>query len=113
MTLNNPKLTLTFLGGDVEPSTLEVGSSYILKESVSSTFQLFSSLKSSSRQMSLSLRRKTPAIESIIRTEGDILAVLTDGSSTIFTGYLSTNYSWTLGEYGEEALSITIDDCHS
>ena len=113
MTLNNPKLTLTFLGEDVEPSTLEVDSSCILKESVSSTFQLFSSLKSSSRQMSLSLRRKTPAIEFIIRTEGDILAVLTDGSSTIFTGYLSTNYSWTLGEYGEEALSITIEDVGS
>ena len=57
MTLTNPELTFTFLGGDVEPSTLEVVSSCILKESVSSTFQLFSSLKSSSHQMSLSLRR--------------------------------------------------------
>ena len=72
MTLINPKFTLTFLGGDVEPSTLEVDSSCILKESVSSTFQLFSSLKSSSRQMSLSLKRKTPAIESIMKTGDDI-----------------------------------------
>lgn len=113
MTLNNPKLTLTFLGGDVSHSSIEVDSSCIIKESVSSTFQLFSSLKSSSRQMSLALKRRTPAIESIIKTEGDISAVLKDGSNTIFTGYLSTNYSWTLGEYGEEALSITIEDCGS
>ncbi len=110
MTLNNPKLTLTFLGGGTSSSSMEVDSSFILKESISSTFQLFSSLKSSSRQMSLALKRKTPAIESIIKTEGDIKAVLTDGSNTLFTGYLSTNYSWTLGEYGEEALSVTIED---
>ncbi len=113
MKLSNPKLSLTFLGGDTSSSSLEVTSQYILKESVSSTFQLFSSLKSSSRQMSLSLKRKTPAIESIIKTEGDIKAVFTDGNETVFTGYLSTNYSWTLGEYGEEALSITIEDVGS
>lgn len=113
MKLNNPKLSLTFLGGDTSSSSLEVTSQYILKEGVSSTFQLFSSLKSSSRQMSLSLKRKTPAIESIIKTEGDIKAVLTNGDKTVFTGYLSTNFSWTLGEYGEEALSITIEDVGS
>lgn len=113
MKLNNPKLSLTFLGGDTTSSSLEVTSQYILKESVSSTFQLFSSLKSSSRQMSLSLKRKTPAIESIIKTEGDIKAVLTDGDKTVFTGYLSTNFSWTVGENGEEALSITIEDVGS
>ena len=113
MKLNNPKLSLTFLGGDTSSSSLEVTSQYILKEGVSSTFQLFSSLKSSSRQISLSLKRKTPAIESIIKTEGDIKAVLTDGDKTIFTGFLSTNFSWTLGEYGEEALSITIEDVGS
>lgn len=113
MKLNNPKLSLTFLGGDTSSSSLEVTNQYILKEGVSSTFQLFSSLKSSSRQMSLSLKRKTPAIESIIKTEGDVKAVLSDGDKTVFTGYLSTNFSWTLGEYGEEALSITIEDVGS
>ena len=69
MKLNNPKLSLTFLGGDTSSSSLEVTSQYILKESVSSTFQLFSSLKSSSRQISLSLKRKTQA-ESILSQLG-------------------------------------------
>lgn len=110
MTITNPKLTLTFLGEDVSVSTLEVTACDIEKGSITSTFQLFSSLKSSSRQYKLTLKRKSKAVESIIRTEGDIKAVLSDDNGTLFTGYLSTNYSWTLSDSGEQDLSITIED---
>lgn len=110
MTINNPKLTLTFLGEDVSASTLEVTGDDIEKGSITSTFQLFSSLKSSSRQYKLTLKRKSKAVESIIRTEGDIKAVLSDDNGTLFSGYLSTNYSWTLSDSGEQDLSITIED---
>ena len=108
--MTNPKLILTFMGGDVAVSTQEVTSDYILKESISETFQLFSALKSSSRQMSLSLKRNTPAIEYIIATESDIKAELYDGSTAVFTGYLSTNYSWSVNHAGESNLSLTIED---
>lgn len=108
--MTNPKLILTFMGGDVAVSIQEITSEYILKESISETFQLFSALKSSSRQMSLSLKRNTPAIEHIIATESDIKAELYDGSTAVFTGYLSTNYSWSVNHAGESNLSLTIED---
>ncbi len=61
MTINNPKLTLTFLGEDVSVSTITVTGDDIEKGSITSTFQLFSSLKSSSRQYKLTLKRKSKA----------------------------------------------------
>ncbi len=102
--------TLTFLGGDVSLSSLTVTADDIVKGSITSTFQLFSALKSSSRQYKLTLKRKSKAVESIIRTEGDVKAVLMDDGNTLFSGYLSTNYSWTLSDSGEQDLSITIED---
>ncbi len=110
MTISNPTLTLTFLGGDVSVSTITVTNDDIVKGSITHTFQLFSSLKSSSRQYKLTLKRKSKAVESIIRTEGDIKAVLKDEGDILFSGYLSANYSWTLSDSGEQNLSITIED---
>lgn len=67
-------------------------------------------LKSSSNQATLQLSKNCPSIEDIIESESNVLAVLVDGSSTLFTGYLSTNWSWSVGANGEQNLNITIED---
>ena len=111
--IHNPQLTLTFLGGDLETghATVQaIGEEHIVRRSVTFHQQLLSGLKSASNQVDLSLDRSCPAIEDIIATEGDVKAVLADSTGTLFTGYLSTSYSWTLTDSGTQALAVTIED---
>lgn len=111
--IQNPSLTLTFLGGDLEGShaaVQAVGRGHIARRSITFHQQLLSGLKSSSNQVDLLLDRDCPAIEDIIATEGDVKAVLKDGTATLFTGYLSTSYSWTVSHAGKQALAVTLED---
>lgn len=111
--LQNPTLTLSFLSDDLEAghSALQaVTGSSIIRDSVTFRSQLLNGLKPSSNQVTLRLARSCASIEDIIATEGDVKAVLTDASTTLFTGYLSTNHSWAVTEAGEQALDITIED---
>jgi hypothetical protein len=111
--IQHPSLTLTFLGGDLEAGhslVQTIGEQHIARRTIIFHQQLLSGLKSASNQVDLALHRSCPAIEDIIATEGDVKAVLADGSETLFTGYLSTSYSWTLTDSGTQALAITIED---
>lgn len=113
MRLTDPILELTFLGADLEPGhdTFQiVRYDKIINRSVKPVSQLLSGLKSSSNQIKLNLSRSCPATEDIIATSGDVKAVLKDGESTLFTGYLSTNYSWNVTKNGEQILQITLED---
>jgi len=112
-TINKPSLRLTFLGGDLETGHLGVQTvtdEHIIRRSVTFHYQLLSGLKSASNQVSMLLDKDCPSIEDIIATEGDIKAVLKDGTETLFTGYLSTNFSWAVTESGKQALEITLED---
>ena len=112
-TIHNPNLTLTFLGGDLEAGhslVQTIGKEYIARRSVTFHQQLLSGLRSASNQVDLLLDKACPAIEDIIATEGDVKAVLADGTETLFTGYLSTSYNWMLTHSGKQALAITIED---
>jgi hypothetical protein len=111
--IHNPSLTLTFLGGDLEAghsSVQTIGEQHIARRAITFHQQLLSGLKSSSNQVDLLLERTCPTIEDIIATEGDVKAVLADGTVTLFTGYLSTSYNWMLTDSGKQALAITIED---
>jgi hypothetical protein len=111
--LRNPKLTLSFLGGDLETGHLPVQTiteEYIVRRSATFHQQLLSGLKSASNQVDFLLEKSCPSIEDIISTEGDIKAVLSDGSGILFTGYLSTSYSWTVTHAGRQALALTLED---
>jgi hypothetical protein len=111
--IQNPSLTFTFLGGDLEtghPTVQTIGEQHIARRSITFHQQLLSGLKSASNQVDLLLARACPAIEDIIATEGDVKAVLADGTETLFTGYLSTSYNWILTHSGKQALAITIED---
>ncbi len=111
--LHNPNLTLTFLGGDLpdgHPSVRTITQEHIVRHSVTFHQQLLSGLKSASNQVDLLLDRSCEAIEDIIATEGDVKAVLRDAGATLFTGYLSTGYSWTVTHAGAQALALTVED---
>lgn len=112
MKYTNPSLILTFLGNDLEPghnTEQTIGKEYLILGSFNVKKQLISGLKSSSDQISLQLDRSCPSIEDINATDGDIEAVLKDGETTIFTGFVGTNLSWSVTDYGEEALNITLE----
>lgn len=110
--LTNPTLELTFLGNDLEQGHAvqqTVSSAMIVRYSVNFTQKLINNLKSSSNQVTLQLHRNCASTEDIISTEGDIKAVLKDDGTPVFTGYLSTNFSWSVTANGEQALSITLE----
>jgi len=111
--LNNPILYLTFLENDIQINHEQnqvINSPHIVYHSISFKYQLLNNLKSSSNQISLQLYKTCPSIEDIIVTNGDVKAILKDGEKTIFTGYLSTNYSWGVTQSGKSALNLTIED---
>lgn len=111
MKLTDPKLTLTFLGNDLEPGheTTQVLTYTDIVKDVKLKSTRLSGLKSSSDVVSLLIRRRCSTTEDIISTDGNIKAVLTDGETVVFTGYISTNFKWLVTDHGEEALSITIE----
>lgn len=83
---------------------------FIVNHSVVVRYQLLNGLKSSSNQATLQVMRNCPSIEDIIATEGDVRAVLSDDSGTLFTGYLSTNWTWSVSSSGEKSMNLTIED---
>lgn len=111
--ISNPSLILTFTAADLEAgheSVQTVTGDDLLTRSISIEHRLLDGLKPSSDKAQLSISKGAAVTEDIIRTEGDIHAVLMDGSATLFTGYVSTNFSWSVTDYGEETLSITLED---
>ena len=111
--IKDPSLILTFTANDLESgheSVQTVTGEDLLTRSISIEHRLLDGLKPSSDKAEISIRKGAPVTEDIIRTEGDIHAVLMDGTETLFTGYVSTNFSWSVTDYGEETLSITLED---
>ena len=111
--IKDPSLILTFTANDLEAgheSVQTITGEDLLTRSISIEHRLLDGLKPSSDKAEISIRKGAPVTEDIIRTEGDIHAVLMDGTETLFTGYVSTNFSWSVTDYGEETLSITIED---
>ena len=112
MTFTDPKLTLTFTANDlpVGHNTTQVltdedlvRGSFVFKSS------RLSGLKSSSDTIDLQIKKGCSSVEDIIATEGNILAVLSDDDVTLFTGYISTSYSWGVTDHGEQALNVTLE----
>lgn len=113
MRLNFPSLTLQFLGTDLPTGhggTQTISECYIVKGSITKKPQLLNGLRPSGSICNITVSRDCLSTEDIIATDGDIKAVLSDGGNIIYTGYLSTKYSWTVGNHGEEALSLTLED---
>ncbi len=113
MKLINPILKLKFLSDDLpngHPNSQIIDKSGIVARSISISYQLMSNLKSSSNQAKITILGFLSVVQDIITTEGDIEAVLCDGDDIVFTGFLSTSYSWAITDYGESALSLTLED---
>ena len=108
---NNPILELTFVGADIEGAETQIiDSQAIVKGSISVNKRLLSDLKSASDTVSLALMYGLTTIEDIIKTESDIKAVLKEGDDVLFTGYVSTNFDWSVNSYGEDEFEITLED---
>lgn len=116
MNLTSPKLTLTFLGNDLpagRSASQVVDDSYIIKSSITRDTVLLNGLKSASNQIRMAISKDCSSVADIVATDGDIKAVLTDGLTTLFTGYISTSFAWKVTQNGEQALQITLEDVTS
>lgn len=112
MKLTEPSLVLTFLGNDLEPghsTTQTINYSWLVNRSAELSRQLLNGLKSSSDQIKITLFRKCPSVEDIIATEGNIKVEVYDDTTLKFTGFLSTNWTWSVTDHGEQALQLTIE----
>ena len=87
-----------------------IGSNYIVKDSVKVKEELINNLKSSSNQITLQVLGDCAVVEKVIKEERDIKAQLLDDDVVIFTGYLSTNWSFTVSHTGANAVNITLED---
>jgi hypothetical protein len=111
MKMTNPRLDLFFLAGDSEHGNEQsIASEGIVRNSISISYQLLNGLKPSSNRASLTILADNPAVEDMIRAEGNIGAVLADGTDVWFTGFLSTDWNWTVTDRGVSAMSVTIED---
>lgn len=112
MKLTDPSLILEFLGNDLEPghsTTQTLGDTELIRGSFQFKEQRLNGLKSSSDQVTLQIRARCSSTEDIIATDGDIKAVLKDGDTPLFTGYVSTRFSWSVTANGEQAINITLE----
>ena len=109
----HPSLTLTFLADDLgaqSPRIFEIRTHHIISPSITYQGQLLNGMRPASNQLALTLEASCPAIEAIIVTDGDIHATFKDGNTPVFTGYVSTNHTWTLTERGTEQCGSTLED---
>ena len=89
---------------------MTIGPEYMVKDSVTFREELKNGLKSSSDTVTLQVLGSCPALQSVIAEDSDIKATLTDGDYTLFTGYLSTNWNWSVTHTGAEAVNFTLED---
>ena len=108
MKLSHPTLTFSFFKTTTE--TDSVNEYEIVKNSFSFKEQLLNGLESSSNMVTLKLKRGCSVIEKILNYQVDTKVVLRDGSTKLFTGYLSDNYTWKVNTDGEQEFQITIED---
>lgn len=108
----DPKLTLIFTANDLEPghsNTQVLTDCDLVRDSFDFRNTRLSGLKSSSDTINLQIKKGCASVEDIIATEGDIEAVLSDGADILYTGFISTSYSWGVTDHGEQALNITLE----
>ena len=110
MNISNPSLVLTYTADN---STATIGNQYILKDSIQFTQQMLNGIESSSSSVQISLDRNCPEIANILNAESDIKAVLRDGSTVLWTGYLSDGFSWVVNKSGTSSLKLKIEDAGS
>ena len=110
MTFSDPSIVLTYMDSS---TTATIGKQYIIKNSIQVREQLLNGLESSSSTIQLSLDSSCPEIPYILNAESDIKAVLRDGVSVIWTGYVSDGFSWTVGPAGTSVLRIVLEDIGS
>lgn len=108
MRLAQPSLTVTFY--KATPETVTVTDSDLIRDSFIFSEQLLNGLTPSSNKVSFKLHKKASVIEKILSYQVDAKAVLSDGNTTLFTGYLSDNYTWKVNTSGESELEIILED---
>jgi len=107
MYIQTPNLTVTYLE---ESEQVIISTDYIVKDSITFKQQLLKDLYSSSNSITLTLTSGCAENLKMLKASGDIKAVLKDGATVLFTGYISDNYNWIVNSYGTTDLQITIED---
>ena len=87
-----------------------IGPEYIVKDSISIKEELMNSLKSSSNLVTLQVLGSCPVLHMVIAEDSDIKASLNDGEVRLFTGFLSTNWNWSVTHTGAEVVNFTLED---
>ena len=107
MNITDPTIVLTYTA---DGSTSTIGNTYIIKDSIQFNEQIMNGIESSSSSVQVSLDRNCPEIPYILNSESDIKAVLRDGITVIWTGYLSDGFSWGVNKSGKSILKLKIED---
>ena len=110
--MTDPKLTLTFTANDLpsgHSTTQVLNDCDLVRDSFEFKRSRLNGLKSSSDTVNLQIRKGCASVEDIIATEGNIQAVLSDGETILYTGFIATSHSLGVTDHGEQALNVTIE----
>lgn len=85
---------------------------YVVTSKITISENLMSELKPSSRTVSFSLIKENPVYDDLLASVTDIPFTLMDdtGTETLFSGYLTDDYSLAVNTSGKSAISITAED---
>ena len=110
MLITDPSLVLTFTQDGTEKTTNSIELDSIKMKEVLLNDDL--SCSSNSVQLSL-IPDDSGIITDILGADRDIRAILKDGNTVLFTGYISDSYTWKIGVTGEDVFSINLEDVGS
>lgn len=105
MTFTNPNITLSGKDG----WTLSIGNESIIVTSFKEEQKLMNGLSPSGNKVGIEISDWNKVSEIMTRSE-DLKATLCDGSTPVFTGYLSNKSTWQLTDSGIKKMSLTLED---
>jgi hypothetical protein len=82
----------------------------VLKDSLKLSYSLFKELEPTTNKVDLKLSRASTLLPLILATTNDVIVEVKDGSTYLFKGYLTDNYSWQITNRGQQPVSISAED---
>lgn len=105
MTFTNPNIVLNGKDG----WTLSIGNESIVPTSFKKEQKLMNDLSPSSNKVSIEISDWNK-VSSIMTRQEDLRATFYDGTTPVFTGYLSNKSTWQLTDSGIKKMSLTFED---
>lgn len=84
--------------------------SELLKDSLKLSYSLFKDLEPSTNRAEFKLSGSSTLLPLILATTDDVIVEILEGSTYLFKGYLTDNFSWSITNRGQQPVIISAED---